>query len=399
MKNHEVVPVQLIATIARLKFGGTPKATSELLKNKLVWHDGKKYDGYRLTYLGYDYLALKTLVLRGIISAIGNKVGVGKESDVYLVSDEDGKEMVMKLHRLGRTSFRTIKKNRDYLKHRKSASWLYLSRLAALKEFAYMKALHDNGFPTPIPIDVNRHCVIMSVVPGYPLNTVTHMEHPEKIYSDLMNLIVRFAAYGLIHSDFNEFNIMINNNEDITIIDFPQMVSTSHPNAEMYFDRDVLCIRTFFSRRYGYENLEYPTFQNCAKMYDLDVVVTASGFTKQNQKEFEELQENEKNQEKETPVSKETVEENEEDQEKDTPVSKEIVEENEENQEKDALVCEEIVEESGEEYENKINSQQIARRVHKNFSKKFSSQYKARNVMKSKSRKEQKETIKAFKDN
>ena len=26
---------------------------------------------------------------------------------------------------------------------------------------------------------------------------------------------------------------------DVTLIDFPQMVSTSHSNAEYYFDRDV----------------------------------------------------------------------------------------------------------------------------------------------------------------
>lgn len=45
----------------------------------------------------------------------------------------------MKLHRLGRTSFRAVKSKRDYLRHRRSFNWLYLSRLAALKEFAFMK--------------------------------------------------------------------------------------------------------------------------------------------------------------------------------------------------------------------------------------------------------------------
>jgi len=41
--------------------------------------------------------------------------------------------------RLGRTSFRTVKTKRDYHKRRQHVSWLYLSRLAAMKEFAYMK--------------------------------------------------------------------------------------------------------------------------------------------------------------------------------------------------------------------------------------------------------------------
>lgn len=42
-------------------------------------------------------------------------------------------------HRLGRVSFRTIKSKRDYLRKGQSASWMYMSRLAAIKEFAFMK--------------------------------------------------------------------------------------------------------------------------------------------------------------------------------------------------------------------------------------------------------------------
>lgn len=37
-------------------------------------------DGYRLTYGGYDYLALKTFSKRGSVYSVGNQIGVGKES-------------------------------------------------------------------------------------------------------------------------------------------------------------------------------------------------------------------------------------------------------------------------------------------------------------------------------
>jgi RIO kinase 2 len=47
-----------------------------------------------------------------------------------------------------------------------------------------------------------------------------------------MDLIVRFAHAGLIHGDFNEFNILIRASGQPVVIDFPQMVSTSHENAE-----------------------------------------------------------------------------------------------------------------------------------------------------------------------
>lgn len=122
-----------------------------------------------MTNAGYDYLALKVLAQRGVVSSFGNQIGVGKESNIYVVADEEGNPVCLKLHRLGRTCFRNIKGKRDYHQHRKSASWLYLSRISATREFAYMKALMDRGFPVPKPIDFNRHCVVMELVEGGPL--------------------------------------------------------------------------------------------------------------------------------------------------------------------------------------------------------------------------------------
>lgn len=46
-----------------------------------------------------------------------------------------------------------------------------------------------------------------------------------------MSLIVRLAECGLVHCDLNEFNLMINEEGELTMIDFPQMISISHPNA------------------------------------------------------------------------------------------------------------------------------------------------------------------------
>jgi RIO kinase 2 len=62
---------------------------------------------------------------------------------------------------------------------------------------------------------------------------IDQVPSPGKLYSQLMDLIVRFAHAGLIHGDFNEFNILIRRSDgEPIVIDFPQMVSTSHENAE-----------------------------------------------------------------------------------------------------------------------------------------------------------------------
>ncbi|XP_029418130.1 serine/threonine-protein kinase RIO2 isoform X2 [Nannospalax galili] len=288
MKNHEIVPCSLIASIASLKHGGCNKVLRELVKHKLIaWERTKTVQGYRLTNAGYDYLALKTLSSRQVVESVGNQMGVGKESDIYIVANEEGRQFALKLHRLGRTSFRNLKNKRDYHKHRHNVSWLYLSRLSAMKEFAYMKALYERKFPVPKPVDYNRHAVIMELINGYPLCQIHHVEDPASVYDEAMELIVKLGNHGLIHGDFNEFNLILDKDDHITMIDFPQMVSTSHPNAEWYFDRDVKCIRDFFMKRFGYESELYPTFSDIRREDSLDVEVSASGYTKEMQADDE----------------------------------------------------------------------------------------------------------------
>ncbi|KAJ1364309.1 Serine/threonine-protein kinase RIO2, partial [Parelaphostrongylus tenuis] len=246
MKNHEIVPLPLVSVIAGIHRGAVARTLADLCKHALVaFERSKKFDGYRLTVLGYDFLALKALCTREVVGSVGNQIGVGKESDVYVGGDPDRNDLCLKFHRLGRTSFRKIKEKRDYHKKRKSASWLYLSRLAAAKEFAFLKALASRGFPVPKPVDICRHLVVMGLIEGRTLCHVDHVENVEALYDRLMALIVKFARHGLIHGDFNEFNVMLLESEQVVVIDFPQMVSITHQNAQFYFERDVECIRIF----------------------------------------------------------------------------------------------------------------------------------------------------------
>ncbi|KKY28531.1 putative serine threonine-protein kinase rio2 [Diplodia seriata] len=310
-RNHEVVPTPLIGSISGQR-GGVHRCISNLAKVGLIGKvKNAKYDGYRLTYGGLDYLALNTHCKQNTVFSVGNQIGVGKESDIIVVASPGGVQRVLKIHRLGRISFRSVKANRDYLRNRSSGSWMYMSRLAAMKEFAFMKALRDNGFVVPEPIAQNRHTIVMSLVDAFPLRTISSVPQPEKLYSELLNMIIRLAKYGLIHGDFNEFNILVeekaepSSSDDVdappkitlkpVLIDFPQMVSIDHSNAEYYFDRDVNCIKRFFERRYHFVSDEPgPFFKDAIKSVGeaagarrLDIEVEASGFSRKMAKELE----------------------------------------------------------------------------------------------------------------
>ena len=71
--------------------------------------------------MGYDFLAIKAMLNRGSLTALGRKIGIGKESDIYLACNEEGTQMALKIHRLGRTSFTNVRNLRDYVGNRKGA--------------------------------------------------------------------------------------------------------------------------------------------------------------------------------------------------------------------------------------------------------------------------------------
>lgn len=213
---------------------------------------------------------------------------------------------------------------------------MYMSRLSALKEFTFMKVLRENGFRVPEPVAQSRHTVVMELVNAFPLRQIQSVPDPAGLYAELITIVLRLARFGLIHGDFNEFNILIREDEatsseaqkpekpvieergnepsqetqpqdlqdgivsnaSITltpvIIDFPQMVSIDHINAEMYFDRDISCIKRFFERRFNFVSDEPgPFFADARKLAGskdskrLDVEVEASGFSKRLAKELE----------------------------------------------------------------------------------------------------------------
>lgn len=288
MRNHEMVPVSLIHSIAGLRHGGSYRILSTLLRYKLVAHTRKEYDGYRLSYLGYDILALRALQARGVVASVGNQIGVGKESDIFQAVGPDGNEIIVKIHRLGRTSFRAVRKSRDYLIGKSKASWLYMSRLSAMKEFAFMRALYAHGFPVPVPLDQNRHIVAMSRVPGFPLAQIRSgkLEYADRIFNTCLDILRKLAEHGLVHCDFNEFNLMIDesNGGQITLIDFPQMVSTSHFNASELLQRDINGLVKFFSMKMKYVPPDEALFtlehllQTSTNTVRIDEEVQASGF-------------------------------------------------------------------------------------------------------------------------
>lgn len=244
-KNHQNVPIPLIKSISNIKCNHS-KLLLDLCKLKFIRYEKV---GYKMQYNGYDCLAINTLRKRGL-EVMGDKVGVGKESDIYY-GRYKGEEVVLKFHRLGRTSFRTVKNNRDYHEGRQFCSWLYLSAISAQKEAEYMKIFEK--LPIPQLKDNNRHVVVMQFLVGFSLlNDIDEIDNKDKAYNELMDFLISLWNLGYAHGDFNEFNVMINEKSEIKVIDFPQCVSNSNNKAKEYLKRDYECINSFFLRKFKF---------------------------------------------------------------------------------------------------------------------------------------------------
>ena len=173
-----------------------------------------------------------------------------------------------------------------------------------------MVGLFGKGFSVPRPYGYNRHCIIMEYIPSYPLNKIDDIKDKNIVYQKLMNFIYKLAENGLVHGDFNEFNILLTiNNSNIVVIDFPQMISIEHKEAENYFKRDVKCVKNFFIKKFNLTFEDNINFFDIKRIGFLDRELKAFGYIKEKKiskrkkikneeiKEIEEEEEEEKEKE------------------------------------------------------------------------------------------------------
>ena len=205
-----------------------------------------QYEGFRLTFEGYDALALHTFAERGTVEGFGAPLGVGKESDVYEVQSYT--PMALKFHREGYTEFREVNRAREYTADREHVSWMYTARKAAEREYEALEALYP-GVSVPRPVDHNRHAVVMERIDGIELGR-TALE-PAQVRPVLDLVLAEVAgAYdaGYVHADMSEYNVFVT--EGVVVFDWPQAVPTDHANARELLERDIENAVGYFGRKY-----------------------------------------------------------------------------------------------------------------------------------------------------
>ncbi|WP_324756600.1 serine/threonine-protein kinase RIO2 [Haloarcula sp. GH36] len=206
-----------------------------------------QYQGFKLTFEGYDALALHTFAQRETLEGVGSPLGVGKESDVY--EAQSYKPLALKFHREGYTNFREVMKEREYTADREHVSWQYTARKAAEREYEALETLYPD-VSVPQPLDTNRHAIVMEKIDGVELSRTKLSEEQVVPVLELV-LDEMAAAYdgGFVHADMSEYNVFVTE-QGVVVFDWPQAVPTDHENARELLTRDVENIVNYFKRKY-----------------------------------------------------------------------------------------------------------------------------------------------------
>ncbi|MCK4937545.1 MAG: serine/threonine protein kinase [Methanosarcinales archaeon] len=255
MKFHEWVPVDEVSKYTKLDISQLNYVLKDLGHRGLLRRQTVPYEGYQIYFEGYDLLALNALVKRDSLSAIGDELGVGKESVVYeglrdMVGGLGQQPVILKFHREGRTSFKQVKRKREHLDGVHHFSWIYAARLAAKREFEVLNRLYPE-VSVPEPVDHNRNVIVMAIAEGSELSK-TKVLDPEWYLDRILEQVGAAYAKGVVHGDLSEYNVFVSD-EKVTVIDWPQYLEVEHEKAGEFLERDVRNVLAFFKRKYGLE--------------------------------------------------------------------------------------------------------------------------------------------------
>ncbi len=270
MKHYEWVPMDELLKITKIPFSTLEYKLRLLKKKNLVVMTNAPYEGYQIYFDAYDTLAVNTFVKRGTISAIGDEIGVGKESVVVEAIKEpelglgEPQGVIIKFHREGRTSFKSVKRVRSHLEDKEHFSWIYAARLAAKREADIMNKLYPD-VSVPRLIDNNRHALVMEIAEGDLLYR-TKLEDPGWFFDRIMDQLKKTYEKGIIHSDISAYNVFVYDG-GVQIIDWPQYVEINHPHADELLERDVRNLLKYFKRKYGL-NRDVPAVLDEIKAFD-----------------------------------------------------------------------------------------------------------------------------------
>ena len=266
MKIRSTVKIDEIAKLTDLSLKFVNKKIGTLDKMDIVsahrYEDS--YNDVVLNYMGYDALALHVLVNKNILQGIGQSIGIGKESNVFIGNLDNNSTCALKFHKIGKTKFKSTRRKRDYFANKNPMTRFEESSLNAHREVFALKKL-AGIIPVPHVYGSNRHLIAMELIEGVELQNILDLNEDayKFFFKELLSYVKLALNFNIIHGDLSPFNILIGEKNDtyrITVIDWPQFIELDHPNALDILINDVNNLYLFFSKKTTIPSLDIEKF-------------------------------------------------------------------------------------------------------------------------------------------
>lgn len=212
-------------------------------------------------------MILLQLINRGTISAISGVLSTGKEANVYHALSEVPGEGGKDLHRaikVYKTSILVFKDRDRYVtgEHRfrhgyNKSNNRAMVKVWAEKEMRNLKRLYTAGVPSPEPIALRSHVLVMGFLGdhrGWPAPrlrdaVIEDEARWDTLYLELLGLMrTMYQVCKLVHADLSEYNLLYHN-EKLYVIDVSQSVEHDHPRTFEFLRMDIKNVTEFFRRR------------------------------------------------------------------------------------------------------------------------------------------------------
>lgn len=203
---------------------------------------------YRINFSGLDTISIKNLYIKNILKTLGEKIGEGKESIVYYGYDFNDNTLAIKFHRIGKSSYKKARILHGYTERK---SWISITLDNAKREFDALKCIYDNSGNVPKPIATEYNAVVTDFIEGTLLNNYELKDPNNALNSILGTLRIAYNYCGkMVHGDLSPYNILVDNNENVYIIDWPQW----KVDDKLLLNRDLQNILCYFSKKYNIES-------------------------------------------------------------------------------------------------------------------------------------------------
>ncbi|KAL4961974.1 serine/threonine-protein kinase RIO1 [Aspergillus stella-maris] len=221
-------------------------------------------------------MILLQMINRNIVSEIHGCLSTGKEANVYhaMLQPEDDFD-ALPIHRaikVYKTSILVFKDRDKYVTgefrfrsgYNKSNNRAMV-KVWAEKEMRNLRRIHAAGIPSPEPINLRLHVLVMGFIgssKGVAAPRLKDVEfdvpEPEakwrEIYIEMLSYMrVMYQTCHLVHADLSEYNTLYHKNK-LYVIDVSQSVEHDHPRSLEFLRMDIKNVSDFF-RRKGVETI------------------------------------------------------------------------------------------------------------------------------------------------